>query len=143
MLDEFDANGIRYSPSANLPEAISLYRDLIEDDLKKNSPLLSQHRTNLGYALLYHHDYSQLEKLLPDIPPGINTSALTIAVAVAQKDAAAGLTAADHLNLSVEDRNKALLAAGDSLAQLGLYAQASSILSAGIQSGTDAPRWPV
>ena len=129
---------------ATLPRQICLRpfladRDLIEDDLKKNSPLLSQHRTNLGYALLYHHDYSQLEKLLPDIPPGINTSALTIAVAVAQKDAAAGLTAADHLNLSVEDRNKALLAAGDSLAQLGLYAQASSILSAGIQSGTDAP----
>jgi hypothetical protein len=139
VLDEFDANGVRYSPSANLPDAISLYRALIEDDLKKNSSLLSQHRINLGYTLLYNHDYSQLEKLLPDIPPGINPSALAIAVAVAEKDAPAGLAAADHLNLSVDDRNKALLAAGDALAQLGMYAQASSILSAGIQSGTDAP----
>lgn len=139
VLDEFDANGVRYSPAANLPDAISLYRDLIEDDLKKNSPLIAQHRTNLGYALLYNHDYSQLEKLLPDIPPGINPSALGVAVAVAEKDAPAGLAAADHLNLSVDDRNKALLGAGDALAQLGMYGQASSILSAGIQSGTDAP----
>jgi tetratricopeptide (TPR) repeat protein len=139
VLDEFDANGVRYSPSANLPDAIALYRALIEDDLKKNSSQISQHRINLGYALLYHHDYSSLEKLLPDIPPGINQSALSIAVAVAEKDAPAGLAAADHLNLSVEDRNKALLGAGDALAQLGMYAQASSILSAGIQAGTDAP----
>ena len=139
VLDEFDSNGVRYSPAANLPDAISGYRALIADDLKKNSSQLSEHRINLGYALLYNHDYPQLETLLPDISPGINQSALTIAAAVAQKDVPAGLAAADRLNLSVEDRNKALLAAGDSLAQLGLYSQAASILSAGIQSGTDAP----
>ncbi|MES2221942.1 MAG: DUF3857 domain-containing protein [Acidobacteriota bacterium] len=139
VLDEFNANGVRYASDANLTGAIAIYRELIADDLKKNLPEVSQHRINLGYALLYNHDYSQLEKLIPDIPPGINPSALSIAVAVAQKDVSAGLASADHLNLSAEDRNKALLAAGDSLAQLGMYAQAASILSSGIQSGTDAP----
>jgi tetratricopeptide (TPR) repeat protein len=135
VLYEFDATGVRYSANANLAEAISVYRSLIADDVKNGSQELAQHRVNLGYALLFHGDYKQVEALLLDIPTGINRSTLAITVAVAQKDVAAGLAAADRLNVSADERNKGLVSAGSYLAQLGLYAQASSILGSGIQGG--------
>ncbi|MGA7156165.1 MAG: DUF3857 domain-containing protein [Acidobacteriaceae bacterium] len=138
ILFEFDANGVRYN-STTLPEAIALYRQLIETEQKKNSSQVPQYRVNLAYALLFHHDYQQLDALLKDIPPGINHATLAIASAVAQKDVAAGIAAADHINVSADDRGKGLVSAGNYLAQLGLYPQSADILSAGIQGQSDAP----
>jgi len=139
ILYEFDANGVRYSPNSNLPEAIALYRSLIDTEKKKNSAQVPQYRVNLGYSLLFDHQYKQVDELLQDIPAGINHSTLAIASAVAQKDPAAGVAIADHLNVSAEDRNKGLLSAGSYLAQLGLYPQASAILASGIEGQKDAP----
>jgi tetratricopeptide (TPR) repeat protein len=135
---EFDANGVRYSPTANLPEAIELYKSLIETEKKKNADI-GQYRINLGFCLLFQHMYKQLDTLLLEMPPGINHSTLAIASTVAQAGVPAGIAAADRLNLSSDDRNKGLLSAGKYLAQLGLYSQASEILAAGIQGQKDAP----
>lgn len=138
VLDEFDANGVRYAPDANLADAIALYRSLIADDTKSNSSQLNQHRINLGFALLYHGDYDELEKLLPEMAAGTERSVLTIANAAAKKDAKAGIAAADQLNLSTDDRNKALTIAGNDLAQMGMYQAAADLLSAGLQRDGDA-----
>jgi tetratricopeptide (TPR) repeat protein/transglutaminase-like putative cysteine protease len=139
ILYEFDSSGVRYSSRANLSDAAKLYRDLIETEKKKNSNDVPQYRINLAYCLLFQHEYKQLDTLLQEIPNGINHSTLAIASAVAQQDAAAGIATADRLNLNSDDRNKGLLSAGNYLAQLGLYAQASDILAAGIQGQKDAP----
>ena len=139
ILYEFDANGVRYAPAANLADAIALYRSLIETELAKNSDQVPQYRINLAYSLLFHHDYKGLDALLTDIPAGINHSTLAITSAVAQKDVAAGIAVADHLNVSENDRNKGLLSAGNYLAQLGLYAESSAILSAGNLGQNGAP----
>ncbi|HEV2618585.1 MAG TPA: hypothetical protein VGU23_01450, partial [Acidobacteriaceae bacterium] len=139
VLYEFDSNGVRYSPTSDMVEAAKLYRTLIETEKKKNADL-TDYRTNLGYSLLFQHQYTQVDELLPDIPAGINHTTLAIVSAVEQKDAAAGIAAADHLNLSADDRNHGLISAGSYLAQLGLYAQASEILAAGIQGQKDAPQ---
>ncbi len=139
ILYEFTNQGGRYVGSPNLADALALYRNLIETELKKNSNQVPQYRLNLAYSLLFHHDYKELDALLQDIPVGINHSTLAIASAVAQKDATAGIAAADHLNVSVDDRNKGLVSAGNYLAQLGLYPQASAMLAAGLQGQKDAP----
>lgn len=138
VLYEFDDNGVRYTPGSNLPEAIALYRALIAEAIKKNtSP--AQDRINLGFALLFHGDYKELDALLPDMPMDVNRATLAIASAVAQKDVAAGVAVAGGLNVSTDDRNKALISAGVNLAQMGLYPQASGVLAAGNQGGDDAP----
>jgi tetratricopeptide (TPR) repeat protein len=139
ILYEFDSAGVRYSPASNLGEAIGVYEQLIETEKKKNSGSVPQYRVNLAYCLLFHHDYKKVDALLQDIPAGINRSTLAITSAIAQKDVAAGIAAADHLNVSTDDRNKGLASAGNYLAQLGLYAQASELLSSGVQGGKDAP----
>jgi tetratricopeptide (TPR) repeat protein len=139
ILYEFDSNGVRYAQGADLSQSIQLYRSLIDTERKKNLDL-TQYRINLGYCLLFTHQYKQLDQLLQDIPPGINHATMAIASAVGQKDSAAGIAAADHLNLSADDRNQGLLSAGNYLAQLGLYAQSSDILAAGIQGQKDAPQ---
>lgn len=138
ILLEFNANGERYGAGANLADAVALYRDLIETEKKKNSAQVPQYRVNLAYTLLFEKAYKDLDALLPDLGTGINRNTLTILSAVVQKDVAAGMSAAEKLNASADDRNKALLAAGGYLAQLGLYAQASQILDAGVQGQKDA-----
>ena len=139
VLYEFNASGSRYGAGSNLAEAIALYRDLIVSGLMTDSYMVPQYRLNLGFALLLHRDFKQVDALLTDIPAGVSRSTFAITSAVAQKDVAAGIAAADHLNVSEEDRNKGLISAGSYLARLGLYSQASAILAAGIQGQKDAP----
>jgi tetratricopeptide (TPR) repeat protein/transglutaminase-like putative cysteine protease len=139
VLYEYDSDGERYAPDANLDEAIALYRTLIAEAMKKNLASLTQDRINLSFALLFNHEYKELDELLPEMQVDANRPALTIAAAAAQKDAAAGIAAANKLNVSADDRNKAMIAAGADLAQMGLYAEASAVLAASNQGGSDAP----
>jgi hypothetical protein len=138
---EFDAHGTRYA-SNDLHEAIALYRSLIADGVKKNTDV-TDYRVALAYDLLFHHDFKDVDELERDLPAGINRSTVTIAAATArnesQTDAAAGIAAANHLNISADERNQALVSTGAYLAQMGLYPQSAAILAAGIQGGKDAP----
>jgi tetratricopeptide (TPR) repeat protein len=139
VLNEYSPDAVRYGPGSDLPAAIELYRSLIESAKKEGSSNLQLYRVNLGFALLYAHQFSQLDELLPDIAPGLVHSSLAVASAVAQKDAAAGIAVVDQLNLTAENRSNALVSAGRTLAEMGLYPQAAEILSKGIDGQKDAP----
>lgn len=131
ILYEFDEQGIRYHRTADLDKAIKLYRELIED-AKKTNTSATDYRNNMAYALLYANHYKDVDTLIPELPAGINRNTLRIVSAVAQGDVNAGMRAADGTQMSTEERSQAMAAAGDVLARLGLYKQASAILAAGV-----------
>ncbi len=139
VLYEYGPDAVRYSSRADLPAAIDLYHSLIDTAQKDGSSDLKQEQINLAFALFYAKRFSELDKLLPDVTPGPAHSALAIASAAAQKDAAAGTTVSDQLNLTAADRSNALVATGKLLAEIGLYPQAAEILSQGIAGQSNAP----
>lgn len=131
ILYEFDARGIRYQSPSDLDKAIRIYGDLIEE-AKKSNTSASDYRNNMAYALLYANRYKDLDAVIPELPAGINRNTLRIVSSVAQGDVSAGMRAADATQMSTEERSQAMAAAGDVLARLGLYKQASEILAAGV-----------
>src|SRR5580658_438700 len=137
VLYEFDAHGTRYSENADLSLAIAAYADLIER-VKDNDAAYEQDRENMMYAMLYAHRYTDLDAMLAKVPMNAANAALAIASAAAQHGAAAGIAQADKGNVPTADRAKNLLLAGNMLANLGKYAEASEVLNAGVSGSTDA-----
>jgi tetratricopeptide (TPR) repeat protein len=80
ILNEYDRQGNRYTQDANLPVAIQQYRDLIERKKAKNEDS-SQDKENLLFALLYAHQYSELDKMLATLPSSDSHAAFAIASA--------------------------------------------------------------
>lgn len=138
VLDEYDPNGDRYGAKAPLPEALRLFRLLLEKDKNagdsyQNYPL---------YDLLYSNQYKELLQELEKLPSSVNRDALGIAATVAmeggQKGIAAGIARADHLTSGADDRNSALAAAGNQLLYLRMYPEAAEILSASSAGQNDS-----
>jgi hypothetical protein len=140
ILYEFNARGVRYAPDANLPAAIAAYRELIDLNKDKDQNATQQYQNNLLFALLFLKKYDELDSTLATLPYNNVHASLAIASATAQHGVAAGVAAGDKGNVDASDRNKNLLSAGALLAQMGLYPEASQILSAGVSGGEDAPQ---
>lgn len=139
ILYEFDSRGIRYAADANLPAAISVYRELLDRNKDKDAGTLAPWQNNLLYALLFDHQYAELDKMMATLPYTGAHASLAIASAAAQHGAEAGIAQADKGNVDAQDRNKTLLAAGSLLADMRKYPEAAAVLQAGIGGGEDAP----
>lgn len=140
ILREFDVRGERYTADADLPGAVQGYKDLIELNKTKDEQATAQYRENLMYALLYSHQFAELDKLIASVPSTNPHRQIEIASVTAQHGTAAGIAEAERGNVAQADRNKNLQGAGTLLANLGLYAAAADVISAGMEGSDDAAR---
>ncbi|SNS85693.1 Transglutaminase-like superfamily protein [Granulicella rosea] len=138
ILLEFDARGVRYSSDADMPEAIKLYRSLVEKTREKDPQSAASYRENLLYSLLYSRQFAELDKMIAALPSTNTHTVFAITSAAAQHGAPAGIAQAGQGNAGASDRNKNLRTAATQLAMLHLYAQAAEVLSAGLQGDNDA-----
>jgi tetratricopeptide (TPR) repeat protein/transglutaminase-like putative cysteine protease len=138
ILDEYDHGGERYSAGAALPDAIRLFRSLMEKDKEAGEP----YRDNLLFDLLYNHQYKDLLKELGDVSSTVNRDALGISASVAlepgPKGVAAGIARADRLTAGAAGRNSALSGAGNQLLYLHLYPEAAEMLAASAEGQPDS-----
>ncbi len=138
ILKEFDARGERYAADADLPGAIAGYKDLIDRNKSKGELALAPYRENLMYALLYARQYAELDTMIASLPSTNSHRQLAIASVTAQHGAPAGIAESERGNVAQTERNQNLLAAGNLLANLGLYPEAADVMTAGMQGAADA-----
>ena len=134
LIDEYDANGERYSEKAPLKDAVRVYRELKEKDKQVGD----QYEDNMLFAMLYGGEYQDLLDELDKLSSSQGREAMGIAATVALKGSKAGLERADHLPDGAQGRNTALAAAGSQLLQMRLYGPATDILSAAVEGQKDA-----
>jgi transglutaminase-like putative cysteine protease/tetratricopeptide (TPR) repeat protein len=135
VLLEHDARGVRYSPRANLVEAIAEYqarRKLLSDEDARSD----DYANNLFYALLYAKRYPELREALRRQPPGATQRALLITAVAAEHGGAAGLAASRELLSSEADRRSALSSAGNILMRLREYQSAADFIEASVRGQT-------
>jgi tetratricopeptide (TPR) repeat protein/transglutaminase-like putative cysteine protease len=137
-LDEYDHDGERYSAHAALPDAVRLFRSLLD----KDKDVGEQYHDNLLYDLLYSNQYNDLLQELGKLSSSVNRDALGISATVAmeggQKGIAAGIARADHLNAGADGRSAALAASGNQLVYLRMYPEAAEMLSASVAGQSDS-----
>jgi tetratricopeptide (TPR) repeat protein len=135
VLLEHDAYGVRYSPKADLNEAISNYQLrrvlLSEEDAKDDN-----YANNLLYALLYARRFPDLREALRKLPPGTTQRALTLAAIGAESGSAKALEYARGLSTDESDRRTALASAGNLLVRLREYASAADLIEASTRGQT-------
>ena len=73
------------------------------------------------FAMLYARQYTELDAMIATLPSTNSHRQLAIASATAQHGAPAGIAEAERGNVAQTERNQNLLAAGNFLANLGLY----------------------
>ena len=138
VLDEYDRNGDRYSPHADLADAVRIFRSLLDKDKDAGEG----YQNNLLYDLLYSNQYKELLHELDKLPSSVNRDALGISATVAmeggQKGIAAGIARADHLTAGSDGRNAALAAAGNQLLYLRMYPEAAEMLAASVAGQSDS-----
>jgi tetratricopeptide (TPR) repeat protein len=138
VLDEYDHSGERYSAHAALPDAVRLFRSLLEKDKDTGET----YRDNLLYDLLYSNQYKDLLQELGKVASSVNRDALGIAATVAleggPKGIAVGIDRADHLAAGADGRSSALAAAGNQLVYLRMYPEAAEMLAASVQRQSDS-----
>src|SRR6185436_2338097 len=107
VLLEHDAAGVRYSPEADVVEAISIYqarRKLLSEEEAKND----DYANNLYYALLYSQRYAELREILRESKPSLSQRALLITTLAAEKSGQVAIEASRSLVSSESDRRSAL-----------------------------------
>jgi hypothetical protein len=129
ILNEYDEQGIRYSPSADLNGAVAEYRQLKLQD----AAVANRYEDNLLYALLYARRYDDLLSEAAPLQGSAEHFALIVAATTAQHGAPAGLQRADQLTRNTEVRNTVLRTSSVELLRLGFYSQAADILSEGLR----------
>lgn len=133
ILYEYNDEGDRYAHGSSLADAIAEYRDLKAVD----KDTAAQYEDNLLYALLYDHRYDELLTELATIQSNPTRDAIGVAAVAASQTVPAALQRADRISGSTQQKSAALRLAGLQLVRLGLYPQASDLLSAGIQGQQD------
>ena len=135
VLLEHDANGVRYSPLANLDEAIGIYqqrRKLLSDDEAKND----DYANNLYYTLLYAHRYADLRDTLRQAKPTLPQRALYVTTLAAERGGAAAIEASRQLISGEADRRTALASTGNILTRLREYQAAADLIEASTRGQT-------
>lgn len=79
ILDEYDRDGERYSERAALPDAVRLYRSLIDKDKDAGEG----YRDNILYDLFYSRQFKDLLQELDKLPSSVNRDALGISATIA------------------------------------------------------------
>jgi tetratricopeptide (TPR) repeat protein/transglutaminase-like putative cysteine protease len=138
VLDEYDAEGQRYSAGAHLEDAIRQYRTVKEKDKETGE----QYEDNLLFDLYYTREWKDLLHELEGLPSSVTRNALGISAVVAQTGGTAGVKAgvdrADRLSAGAEGRSSALVTAGNQLVRLQLYPETAGILSAAVEGQSNA-----
>jgi len=138
MLDEYDRDGERYTPNAHLADAIRTFRGVKE----KDKSLGDQYDDNILFDLLYSGQYKELLDELAKLSSTVTRQGLTISATVAMQGGAKGITAgidrADRLAAGADARASALATAGTQLLHLRMYAEATGILSAGVEGQSNS-----
>ncbi|HEY3626757.1 MAG TPA: DUF3857 domain-containing protein [Terracidiphilus sp.] len=133
IAEEFDREGERYTADAHLDDAIRDYRAVRQ----KDKSIGEQYDDNILFDLLYTGKFKELLEEIEKLPSSPARQALSISASVAlqgsDKGVAAGIARADHLGVSVQERNTALSSAGSQLLQLRHYPEAAAILSAAVE----------
>ena len=120
ILLEFDANGDRYTPSSNLPEAIEEYRALYKD-------LQSRVSDNLVFALFRAGRFGETLDELRSLDPNASRNQLRVAATAARDGVPAALREALNLFPDVGDRRQALQASSSSLVDVRRYPEAAAL----------------
>ena len=138
VLNEYDAEGERYSANAHLADAIAIFRALKQ----KDKSFGEQYDDNVLFDLLYSGQYKELLSELETLPASTTRRGLEIAAVVAEeggsKGVAAGIERANQLSAGSEERPKGLAAAGDHLLHMRMYPESAGILSAAADGQQDA-----
>ena len=138
ILDEYGADGERYTKEAHLLDAIKEYRAVKE----KEKATGEQYDDNVLFDLLYSGQYQELLQEAEKLPSSVTRNGLEISATVAQKGGAAGIAAgidkADHLATGADERNSALSTAGTQLLHLRLYPEAVGMLAASVEGQSNA-----
>lgn len=136
ILREYAPNGERYGDAAQLEQAAEQLRAARDRD--KDAFDAGSYSDNLLFDLLYSGHYDDLRAEMAKLPPDAARDKFLIAAAVATDGVQAGLKEADKANGNSTARNQALGAAGQLLIHMRMYPQAADILSASLQSDSDA-----
>jgi len=134
ILEEFNADGDRYAEGCNLSDAVAEYRALKVLD----KDIAARYEDNLLYALLYNRQFADLLTELATVQSNPTRDAIGITAVAASQTVSAALQRADRVSGDTQQKSAALRLSGLQLIRLGLYAQASEMLSAGIQGQQDA-----
>ncbi|HUY80616.1 MAG TPA: DUF3857 domain-containing protein [Acidobacteriaceae bacterium] len=134
-LYEYDKNGTRYGSVEGLNLAIQEYQAL----KKKHKDAGERYENMLLFCMLYAHHYQDLLTELATVPTSPVRDGLSITATVATRGVAAGLQRANQVSGGTSQRDMDLRSAGEELARLRLYPEASQILSACIEGQSDAP----
>jgi len=135
VLLEHDATGVRYSPEANVDEAITIYqarRKLLSEADARND----DYANNLYYALLYSRRYADLRETLREAKPSLAQRALLITTLAAEKGGAVAIEASRSLVSSESDRRSALASSGNILTRLREYQAAADLIEASTRGQT-------
>ncbi len=135
VLLEHDIYGVRYSPKANLDEAIVEYlarRKLLDEDETKSD----EYANNLYYVLLYARRFAELRETLREAAPGVAQRTLLITALAAEHGGAAAIEASRSLVSSEADRRTALASAGNILTRLREYPAAADLIEASTRGQT-------
>jgi tetratricopeptide (TPR) repeat protein len=133
FIEEYDRVGERYATGAHLADAIAGLRALKQKDKATGE----RYQDNILFDLLYSGRFQELLDELDKLPSSATRRGMAISAAVAlqggEKGIAAGIQRADRLSANAQDRNAALVTAGNQLLHMRLYQETAGILSASVE----------
>lgn len=131
---EFDRNGIRYAPDAQLDEAIEILRYVKQHQ----SPVQADVEDNLIIDLFYAGRFGEVLPELVNQPTSPTRDGVAIAAIAAVQGPAAAIERAKQIGGDEQKKKDALNFAADGLWNMRLYPQAAEILTASLPDASDS-----
>jgi tetratricopeptide (TPR) repeat protein len=129
LLLENDADGIRYSETARLKDAVA---ELLE--LKKLDAEYSKtYDDNVLFDLWYAGDYQGVLDYAAGLPANDTRKGLTLAALASEKGTEAAIKKSVEITTDDQSRGRVLVSAGMLSVRVGKYQQAAALVSAGAQ----------
>ena len=125
---EFNRQGVRYAPDAQLPLAIEAYRYVKQHQ----QPLHADVVDNLSIDLFYAGRYEEAVGELADLPGTVPHLGIILASIAASKGSTAAIAVADHIQGDEQRRKDALNFAAEGLWNKRLYSGAADLLTASL-----------
>ena len=132
ILLEYNNEGVRYGPGANLKESVATYRSITSEQLTGIGL-----QNNLAFALMYAGEFAEAKKYAQTLNP--QPAGLMIACEAALNGSQAGITEAHKRAGTDEEFKQNAGVAGQILLNMRKYPEAADLLEAGA-SGDDSAR---